>query len=136
MIYDEDIMFILDQTQILIQTIVKSKIFKDYLDANKNLDNPLTKEKQKLFIDAKEEFALVEKYAKYAPDYKEKINTLRETKKNLDLDDKIANFHKCERDLQLVLDEIVTRLAKVVSSNIKIDAGNPFSKHHCGGCHG
>lgn len=94
---------------------------------------------QKEFLKAKEAFERIEPYGKYAPDFKEKRRALRKAKRELDTNELVSEFKYHETSLQNMLDYMTFDIAKSVSDEIKIDAGNPFfefAKRGCGGsCH-
>jgi cell fate (sporulation/competence/biofilm development) regulator YlbF (YheA/YmcA/DUF963 family) len=94
---------------------------------------------KKDFKEVKEAFEKIEPYGKYAPDFKEKRRAVRKVKRELDTNELVSNFKFNETSLQNMLDYITFDIAKSISDDIKIDAGNPFfefAKRGCGGsCH-
>ena len=88
----------------------------------------------------KEKFERIAAYGEYAPDYRQQQRSVRKSKRALDLNEKVAAFRVAETDFQRLLDDIGQRLANTISSDIKVDAGNPFfetGNHSCkGNCHG
>ena len=95
-----------------------------------------TAAKEKAFVSARDKFAQVEPYGKYAPDYVESRRRLRQEKRQLDMDPHVSAFRVSERELQNVLDKVTYSIAQSVSSEIKIDAGNPFFEFAQKGCGG
>ncbi|MBO0452728.1 MULTISPECIES: YlbF family regulator [Enterococcus] len=130
-----------DQNQLLIQEILASKSYKNYLLARKQMNDCLEVAKlKKTFQTEKDKFERIAAYGEYAPDYRQQQRKVRISKRALDLNEKVAAFRLAETDFQQLLDEIGIRLAQVISSEIKVDAGNPFfetGNHSCkGNCHG
>lgn len=130
-----------DQNQRLIQEILASQSYKNYLHAKKQMND--CKEVaglKKAFQIEKEKFERISAYGEYAPDYRQQQRNVRLSKRALDLNEKVAAFRLAETDFQQLLDEIGQRLAQTVSAEIKVNAGNPFfetEKHSCkGNCHG
>lgn len=136
-------MFVLeDQCKHLANCIIESHTMSEYMKAKYQMDQ--SKEVAQLkadFFKKKEDYEKILSYKEYAPGYKETYLTVRKARRKLDLNDLVAIFRIQENQLQNILDEISQELAQTVSSDIKIDAGNPFfvkGKHAgCGGnCHG
>ena len=70
------------------------------------------------FEKAKEAYADVERYGKYHPDYKMVSQQLIEAKSNLFQNPYIKEFKKCEREIQLILDDIAQKISRVVEFKI------------------
>lgn len=137
MIYTEEVFKLEDEIDNLCDTLMHSELVKGFWEAKYQLKtNEETKKKEKEFVSAKESFEQIEAYGNYAPGYKEKRRALREKKRQLDLDETVASFKIKERELQDVLDTTVFDLAKSISPNIKIEAGNPFFEFAQKGCSG
>jgi len=83
----------------------------------------------------KELYADVQRFGRYHPDYKEIMIKTRERKREMDLDENVANFRRAETELQTLLDEISLIIGRSVSEHIKVPTGNPFfdSGSSCGG---
>ncbi len=77
----------------------------------------------------------VQRFGRYHPDYKEIMVKTRERKREMDLDENIANFRRVENELQSLLDEVSVMIARSVSEQIKVPTGNPFFEtgSSCGG---
>lgn len=130
-----------DQNQVLIQAILASQSYNIYLQKKKQMnDCTEVAELKRTFQSEKDKFERIAEYGKYAPDYRIQQRKVRASKRALDLNEKVASFRVAETDLQQLLDEISQCLAQTVSSEIKVDAGNPFfetKNHSCeGNCHG
>jgi cell fate (sporulation/competence/biofilm development) regulator YlbF (YheA/YmcA/DUF963 family) len=130
-----------DQNQILVQAILASHCYKNYLQAKAQMNacDDVAKLKRN-FQAEKEKFERIAAYGEYAPDYRQQQRSVRKSKRALDLNEKVAAFRVAETDFQRLLDDIGQRLANTISSDIKVDAGNPFfetGNHSCkGNCHG
>ncbi|WP_369888548.1 regulatory iron-sulfur-containing complex subunit RicF [Bacillus halotolerans] len=87
------------------------------------------------FIKIKEQYEDVQRFGKYHPDYREISRKMREIKRELDLNDKVADFKKAETELQSILDEISVEIGTAVSEHIKVPTGNPYfdGLSSCGG---
>ncbi|WP_316568405.1 YlbF family regulator [Neobacillus sp. YIM B06451] len=87
------------------------------------------------FIKLKDQYEEVQRFGKYHPDYKSVMMEIREAKRDMDLDDRVAEFKRAENDLQSLLDEISVLVGGSVSKHIKVPTGNPFfdTGSNCGG---
>ncbi|MBR7814583.1 MULTISPECIES: YlbF family regulator [Bacillus] len=87
------------------------------------------------FMSVKEQYEDVQRFGKYHPDYREISRKMREMKRELDLNDKVAEFKKAETELQSLLDEISIELGTAVSEHVKVPTGNPYfdGLSSCGG---
>ncbi|GIN19057.1 MAG TPA: regulator [Bacillus bacterium] len=85
-----------------------------------------TRKKIAAFVKMKELYEDVQRFGRYHPEYKEIMRKTRELKREMDLDENVANFRKAENDLQSLLDQISVIIGHAVSANIKVDTGNPF----------
>ncbi|RST75379.1 YlbF family regulator [Siminovitchia acidinfaciens] len=94
-----------------------------------------TRQKIEAFVKMKELYEDVQRFGRYHPEYKEITRKTRELKREMDLDDNVANFRKAENDLQSLLDQVSVIVGQAVSANIKVAAGNPFfdTGSSCGG---
>lgn len=141
MIINESLLKIDEQIDQLVESLMQSEMLKEYLAARKKMCQSLAvQEKQRAFLQTKEQFARVAEYGTYAPDFREKQRAVHRAKRALDLVDEVAAFRLAETQVQAVLDTIGQSIAQTISESIKIDAGNPFfeeGKHNgCGGhCH-
>jgi cell fate (sporulation/competence/biofilm development) regulator YlbF (YheA/YmcA/DUF963 family) len=127
---------ILSQSEELARMIIDSEIVEQYILARKKmLSNKETQKKIQHFVQLKELYEDVQRYGKYHPDYKEIMTKVRLAKREMDLDDHVAEFRRAENDLQTLLDEISLIIGKSVSEHVKVPTGNPFFESSCsGGC--
>lgn len=94
-----------------------------------------TQRKISRFVKMKDQYEEVQRFGKYHPDYKSIMMQIREAKREMDLDDRVAEFKRAENDLQSLLDEISVLVGASVSKHIKVPTGNPFfdTGSSCGG---
>ncbi|WP_086312878.1 hypothetical protein A5821_000439 [Enterococcus sp. 7F3_DIV0205] len=141
MIVTEKLFEIEDQTEKLVQAILTSKSIESYkINRQSMYGSKDVRDKQKAFLDAKDAFERIEAYGNHAPDFRTKQRAVRQAKRALDLSEEVAEFRFSETEIQTILDLVGMSVAKTISDDIKVDAGNPFfekGKHSgCGGsCH-
>ncbi|RHW39758.1 YlbF family regulator [Lysinibacillus yapensis] len=85
----------------------------------------------------KEQYEDVQRFGKYHPDYHIIMKKIRQQKRSLDLDERVANLKLAENDFQDLLDEISLLIGKSVSDAVKVPVSNPFfaTSSSCGtGC--
>src|SRR5690625_2593654 len=73
----------------------------------------------KAFIDIKDHYEDVQRFGRYHPDYNEIMKNVRSTKREMDMDDKVAAFKVAERNLQRLLDDVSKYVAESVSEQVK-----------------
>ncbi|HLU23627.1 YlbF family regulator [Lederbergia graminis] len=118
---------LLDRAELLGELILTSEIAEKYRFYYKKLYNdPETKRKIAEFSKMKDLYEDVQRFGRYHPDYKEIMVKTRQLKRDMDLDENVANFRKAETELQGLLDEVSMIIGKSVSENIKVPTGNPF----------
>ncbi|WP_163654407.1 YlbF family regulator [Listeria sp. PSOL-1] len=118
---------LLSEADGLVQTIFESDYVQLYLEKKQQMnDNPKTQARKKAFVKIKERYDEVQRFGRHHPDYKEITRQARKLKRELDMDEFVAEFKRAEMDLQSLLDEISIMLAGAVSTNIKVPTGNPF----------
>ncbi|MBM7603451.1 cell fate (sporulation/competence/biofilm development) regulator YlbF (YheA/YmcA/DUF963 family) [Metabacillus crassostreae] len=125
---------LLDEAEQLADLVLNSEIADQYRRSYNILKND--KEAQELiyrFTKIKDLYEDVQRFGKYHPDYRKITKELRDTKRELDLNEVISSFKKSENDLQSLLDEISVELGQAVSIHIKVPTGNPFFESSCGG---
>lgn len=128
MIINEAFFAIENQSEVLIDQIMKSKAMRDFKVAQEKLDKSEEAQQKILaFNEIKDKFEKIEEYGSYAPGFQELRRELFEKKRTMDLDDTIYNYRIAERELQIQLDLIAKKLATAVSQNILVSAGDAFS---------
>lgn len=127
---------ILDHAVQLAAMIIQSEEAENYRQCLYKLkNNKETQAKIRSFVKMKEHYEDVQRFGKYHPDYKNVMISVRELKREMDLDVNVAEFRKAENDLQAILDEVSVIIGYSVSKQIKVPTGNPFfdSTSSCGG---
>lgn len=128
---------ILEEADQLVSMILESDIAEHYRQCLYSIKkNPETQAKIRQFVDMKNRYEEVQRFGKYHPDYKEVMGQIRVVKRELDLDEAIAEFKRAENDLQGLLDEVSVIIGRSVSESVKVPTGNPFFESSCstGGC--
>ena len=130
-----------DQNQRLIQEILASRCYKNYLQAKRQMNEcSEVAQLKKTFQAEKDKYEQIAAYGEYSPNYRQQQRNVRLSNRALDLNEKVAAYRLAETDFQQLLDEIGICLAKTISSEIKVNAGNPFfetGNPSCkGNCHG
>ena len=74
----------------------------------------------------KEQYEDVQRFGKYHPDYHTIMKQIRQQKRSLDLDERVANLKIAENDFQDLLDEVSLIIGKSVSEAVKVPVSNPF----------
>ncbi|HWK24521.1 MAG TPA: YlbF family regulator [Ureibacillus sp.] len=74
----------------------------------------------------KEQYEDVQRFGKYHPDYHTIMKQIRQQKRSLDLDERVANLKIAENEFQDLLDEISLIIGKSVSEAVKVPVSNPF----------
>ncbi|MFD5850303.1 YlbF family regulator [Cytobacillus pseudoceanisediminis] len=127
-------MAILDKADELAAMITESEEAEHYRKSLYKLKNSSeTQRKIQDFVKMKELYEEVQRFGKYHPEYKRVMMSIRELKRDMDMDDHVAEFRRAETGLQNLLDEISMMIGRSVSEHIKVPAGNPFFEASCGG---
>lgn len=130
---------ILDETDLLSSMILSSEQAQKLRDAYHYVYNDqLLVQKIANFTKMKEQYEDVQRFGKYHPDYHKIMKEIRKQKRELDLDERVANLKLAENDYQDLLDEVSLIVGKSVSESVKVPVSNPFfatSSSSCGsGC--
>lgn len=127
---------LLEEAEQLVSMILQSDIVDHYRECLYRVkSNPQTQEKIREFVTMKSRYEEVQRFGKYHPDYKEVMGKIRIVKRELDLDEVVAEFKLAENELQALLDEVSVIIGRSVSDNVKVPTGNPFFESSCsGGC--
>lgn len=125
---------ILDHADDLANMILQSDIAEYYrFCLNRLLLDKDTQRKINAFVKAKDQYEEVQRFGRYHPDYKKIMTEIRELKREMDIDDNVAEFKRAENELQALLDEVSVLIGRSVSHHIKVPTGNPFFESSCGG---
>ena len=119
--------FILDTVDELSSMILSSEQAQNLRDAHLDVysDKALVQQIA-TFNRMKEQYEDVQRFGKYHPDYNTIMKKIREQKRQLDLDDRIANLKIAENEFQDLLDEVSLLIGKSVSEAVKVPVSNPF----------
>ncbi|WP_175988776.1 YlbF family regulator [Bacillus sp. Marseille-Q1617] len=128
-------MEILDNADELSQWILNSDVAEKYRKSLYKLrNNNDTQTKIQKFTRMKDRYEEVQRFGRYHPDYKTVMKEIRELKRDMDMDDNVAEFRRAENELQDLLDNVSLIIGHSVSKNVKVPTGNPFfSGSSCGG---
>ncbi|XXM73407.1 YlbF family regulator [Lysinibacillus sphaericus] len=128
-------MEILDSADELSNWILNSDVAENYRKSLYKLrNNNVTQTKIQQFTRMKERYEEVQRFGRYHPDYKTVMKEIRERKREMDMDDNVAEFRRAENELQDLLDKVSLIIGHSVSKNVKVPSGNPFfSGSSCGG---
>jgi len=129
--------FILDEADALSSMILNSELVHNYRKAHHAVySDQVLVEKIAAFNRMKEQYEDVQRFGKYHPDYHKITKEIRKQKRELDLNEKVANLRLVENQLQDMLDEISLIIGKSVSEAVKVPVSNPFFETAChsGGC--
>ncbi|MEL3972298.1 YlbF family regulator [Rossellomorea oryzaecorticis] len=128
-------MEILDSADELSQWILNSDVAENYRKSLYKLrNNNDTQTKIQKFTRMKEHYEEVQRFGRYHPDYKTVMKEIRELKRDMDMDENVAEFRRAENELQDLLDRVSLIIGHSVSENVKVPTGNPFfSGSSCGG---
>src|SRR5690606_12131839 len=130
---------ILDEADELSAMILNSEAVSQYRKAYQAVySDPVLTQKIAKFNRMKEQYEDVQRFGKYHPDYHTIMKEIRLQKRELELDEKVANLKLAENEVQDLLDEISLMIGKSVSEAVKVPVSNPFfettSSWSTGGC--
>lgn len=128
---------IMEMAESLSKMIVNSDIADHYRQCLYKMRTDLeTQQKISRFVKLKEQYEEVQRFGRYHPDYKTIMKNVRLAKREVDLDENVANFKIAENALQQLLDEISMMIGHSVSESVKVVTGSPFfeTMKNAGGC--
>ncbi|PYF06993.1 cell fate (sporulation/competence/biofilm development) regulator YlbF (YheA/YmcA/DUF963 family) [Ureibacillus chungkukjangi] len=139
MIMTSEWAFILDEADELSAMILSSEQAQKLSNAyNDVYTDDILVHQISTFNRMKEQYEDVQRFGKYHPDYHTIMKQIRQQKRSLDLDERVASLKIAENDFQDLLDEISLIIGKSVSEAVKVPVSNPFfatSGSSCGtGC--
>ncbi|MDH6364225.1 cell fate (sporulation/competence/biofilm development) regulator YlbF (YheA/YmcA/DUF963 family) [Enterococcus sp. PF1-24] len=127
MIINDELFILEDCCNELVTTLLSSETTANYQKKRLALNNSQTvKELQQAFQKHKNTFEEIERFSSFAPDYKAKKVAVFQAKRQLDLNETVAEFRVAETNLQELLDEVCLSVANTISKSVKVSAGNPF----------
>ncbi|ARD49190.1 regulator [Sporosarcina sp. P37] len=135
MMMTDEWMRVIDVAEELSDMLLRSEVVKAYRDAhNRVYSNADLREKIIKFTKMKEQYEDVQRFGRYHPDYRVIMKEIRLQKRELDLQDEVAELRLAENDVQSLLDEIGIMIGQSVSDAVKVPAGDgTFSNSSCGG---
>lgn len=128
-----EIIDILDLTDELSEMIINSEQMMHYIDKKQQLkQDQAAQSLLKVFEHKKEEYAEVQRFGRYHPDYRKTTKETRLMKREVDMLEPVAQFKRAERELQTLLDDISEKIASSISKQIMVPRdGALFTE---GGC--
>lgn len=128
---------IYDAAENLGKMIAESELAKEYRQClYKMKTDKKSQEKISRFVRLKERYEEIQRFGRYHPDYQKIMKEVRLAKREMDLDEHVANFKRAENNLQQLLDEISLIIGRSVSESVKVVTGSPFfeTATSSGGC--
>ncbi|MCO7126280.1 YlbF family regulator [Sporolactobacillus shoreicorticis] len=127
---------LLDHAEELASMVLHSEYYALYQESKNRLErDEKSQQLIKQFLMVRDKYDEVQRFGRYHPDYKSVIKEMMECKRELDVHPFIADYKKKENQLNELLGEVSTILARSVSSSIKVPTGDPFFDRSCGtGC--
>jgi cell fate (sporulation/competence/biofilm development) regulator YlbF (YheA/YmcA/DUF963 family) len=127
MIINSDWIYILDATDELNEMILHSNQVIALRAAREEVYNDASLVEQiNAFNKMKEHYEDVQRFGKYHPDYQIIMKKIREQKREIDLNEKVAKLKLAENDFQDLLDQVSLIVGKSVSEAVKVPVSNPF----------
>lgn len=127
---------LIEKAEMIGEWIIASDVAENYrLFYHKLQSDPDTSKKIAAFVKMKDLYDDVQRFGRFHPDYKQIMTDTRLLKREMDMDENVANFRRAETELQSILDQVSTLIGRSVSEHIKVPTGNPFfeSGSSCGG---
>nr|WP_238942597.1 YlbF family regulator [Planococcus beigongshangi] len=127
---------ITDSAEELSRMILQSEQAEQYRQAYHAVyNNKVLADEIAAFARLKELYEEVQRFGKYHPDYKEVMKRIRVDKRNLDLNEQVAELRLAENEMQDLIDQVSFIIGRSVSEAVKIPSSNPFfsSDSSCGG---
>ena len=127
----EETLSILDGIEDIADMIVQSEVYQAYQQAKDALENHDEAHLlYQAFLKSKDKYDDVMRFGKYHPDYKTIMMETRQRKRAYEMLPVVMNYKAKEVSLQNLIDEVISKIAYVVSDNVKIEVGNPVSYTH------
>lgn len=134
MIATLEIVDVIDKSEQIGKMVQNSEVMKEYHQAKLEMEQDQeTQELISIFTSIKEQYEDVQRFGRYHPDYSRIMKEIRSSKRDMDMNEKVASFKIAERNLQGFLEEISELLALSVSNNIKVPKdGAALTDSGCG----
>ena len=128
---------ILDKSDLVSEIIKKSNEMYIYIEKEKELRE--NKEAQALISDfsrMKDQYEEAQRFGTYHPDYNKIMQTVRSSKRKMDMNEYVASYKLAERNLQNILDDVSKIIAGSVSGKIIVPEEGILAASGCasGGC--
>lgn len=138
MIATIEIVDLLDQTEHFSKILLQSDVIDEYRQARIQMNNDETAQRLiREFNETKILYDEVQRFGRYHPDYNQIMTKIRSKKRDMDMNELVANFKIAERNVQRLLDDISELIARSVSEQILVPKeGAIFTDGGCstGGC--
>lgn len=116
-----EIVDLLEKSESIGQLILNSDTMDAYIKAKEDLAQDKTAQQLiSEFNKVKDQYEEVQRFGRYHPDYNTIMKDIRSTKREMDMNEKVANYKIAERQLQDLLDEVSQVVAFSVSDKIKV----------------
>lgn len=133
-----EIVDLLDQTEHFSKILLQSDVIDEYRQARIQMNNDETAQRLiREFNETKILYDEVQRFGRYHPDYNQIMTKIRSKKRDMDMNELVANFKIAERNVQRLLDDISELIARSVSEQILVPKeGAIFTDGGCstGGC--
>lgn len=124
---------LLDHAEQFGAMIRESDVMAAYKEAKYELDHDEHAQSLiKAFNHIKEEYEEVQRFGRYHPDYNDIMKAVRTTKREMDMNDKVAAYKVAKRNVQKLLDEISEYIALSISDQIKVPKEGAALADGCG----
>lgn len=127
MMMTDEWLTILEEAESLAQMLLSSEMMSAYRQAHNDVySDQLLVTLIREFIELKDRYEEVQRFGRYHPDYSYVMKEIRERKRMLDMNEKVATLRLAENDMQAVFDEISKLVAASVSEVVKVPVANGF----------
>lgn len=127
MIISENSVALLEQADRLAAAVAASPVFAAYQKQARLLAADQHAQQQIAALQTlKADYQQIQAYGQHAPGYRQLRRKLQQKTRAVMLLPAVAAFKRAEMDLQTALDDISVQLASSISSDVKVDTGNPF----------
>ncbi|WP_414056037.1 YlbF family regulator [Macrococcus equi] len=131
MIYDNEILAVIERSENLNKMLLNSEAYLQYKQLYIELeDNAEVQQLKKDLIKLKGKYDEVNRFGRYHPDYQKVMLETRRKKKEYEMHPEVAHLKQLEMNLQTLLDEVIVIVTQHISTNIKVETGNPFFESH------
>ncbi|MCZ2258897.1 YlbF family regulator [Sporosarcina sp. G11-34] len=127
MLMTDEWMTIIEHAEELTDILLSSEVVDSYRQAHAAVytDVELAKSIREFTV-MKERYEEVQRFGRYHPDYNIVMKSIRVQKRELDLNEQVAELRIAENDVQQLFDEVGAIVARSVSESVKVPAGSAF----------